>query len=139
MKIENDDNKIIVYVFNEKIDINNIDSLNKKIKDIFVKIMKRYNYDFFGYNKVSVYHNDNYGFILEVEKIYNSVYNYQTIDLKIIIYKNVNIFLEFEDYYFTNLKYKNNKFYLEITDDVDIIKYIEFGKIKYKKLLNEID
>lgn len=138
MKIENVDNKIIVYLFNEFIDINDIDSLNKKIKDIFIKIMKHGNYNLFGYSKVSVYHNSNYGIILEVEKIYNSEYNYQTIDLKIIIYKNSPMYLEFDDYYFItkprDLIINDNKYYLEINNNIDITKYVEFGKINYKKI-----
>lgn len=137
MKIENEDNKTIIYIHNSDININDIDSLNKKIKDIFVKISKRGNIDFFGYNKVSVYHNKNYGIILEVEKLFNSEMNYHMIDLKIIVYKNTLMYLEFDDYYdFLSKDFitVNNKYYLEINDDVDINKYIEYGKIKYKKI-----
>ena len=142
MKIENVDNKIIVYLFNEFFDTNDISELNKKIKDIFLKIMKRSNYDFFGYNLVSVYQNKYYGTILEVEKISNNDY-YRTIDLKIRIFKDIVMYLEFDDYYFSskpkNLIINNGKYYLEINKYIDINRYIEFGKINYKKLLNEID
>lgn len=142
MKIINDGEKIIIFLFNIDIDINDIDDVGKKIKNIFVKIMKRGNYDLFGYSKVNVYHNINYGVVLEVEKIYSSGSNYNLIDLKIIIYKNCLMYLEFEDDYGfelrTLMKY-NNKYYLEINDKININKYIEFAKIKYKKFLNEID
>lgn len=137
MKIEHEDNKIIIYLHNETIDINNIPELNKKIKSIFIRIMKRRNYDFFGYNKVTVYHNDNYGIILEVEKIFSNEFNYQTIDLKIIVYKNVLMYFEFDDNYFDNIKeikYNNGKYYLEIKKGMDTNKYIEYGRIKYKKI-----
>ena len=136
MKIENVDGKTIVYLYDEIIDIDDISNLNKKIKDVFIRIMKRGNYDFYGYSKVSVYHNDNYGIILEVEKIYNSD-NYQIIDLKIIVYKYVPMYLEFDDYYdFFNDKeiISNSKYYLKINDKLDIYKYIEYGRIKYKKI-----
>lgn len=142
MKIENIDDKVIIYLYNDDIDINDIEALNKKIKDVFIKIMKRGNYDFFGYSRVNIYHNENYGIILEVEKIYNSGMNYHTIDLKIVVYKDSPMYLEFDDYYGFNLKdvlMMNGKYYLEINNKISIYKYIEFGKIKYKKLINEID
>ena len=142
MKIENVDNIVIVYLFNENIDIDDIDDLNKKIKNVFVKIMKRGNYNFFGYSKVSVYHNKNYGLILEVEKLSQSETNYRTIDLKIVVYKNIPFYIEFDDYFDFNrkeIKVINDKYYIEIDEHVDIHKYIEFGRIKYKKMLNKID
>ncbi len=142
MKIENVDNLVVVYLFNENIDINDIDDLNKKIKNVFVKIMKRGIYDFFGYNKVTVYHNKIYGIVLEVEKISHGNINYRTIDLKITVYKNVPFYLEFDNYYDFNKKeisVINNKYYLKITENININKYIEYGRIKYKNLLNEID
>ena len=135
MKIEKIDNKVIIYLFNEHVDINDINNLNKKIKDIFLRIMKRGNCDFFGYNKVNVYHNKYYGIILEVEKIYSSESNYPMIDLKIVIYKDVPMYLVFDDYYdFKKLKRHNGKYYLEISNKVNINKYIEYGVVKYKKI-----
>ena len=95
MKIEVIDNKIIVYLFNGNINVNDILELNNKIKDIFLRIMKKSNYDFFGYNKVDVYCNENYGTVLEVERIGNNEFNYQRIDLKIVVYKNAVMLFEF--------------------------------------------
>ena len=137
MKVENINNKIIVYLFDNTIDISNINELNNKIKSIFIKLMKRYNYDFFGCNKVNVYHNKYYGLILEVEKLSNMVFNSYAIDLKITIYKDVLMYLEFDDYYFLDniksLNYHNGKYYLKINNQLDYNKYLEFAKIKYKK------
>lgn len=135
MKIESIDNKVIVYLYGETIDINNYDEMNKKIKDFFIKIMKRYNFDFFGYSKVSVYHNDNYGIILEIEKIYDMVTKYNTIDLKIIVYKNTPMYIELSDLLFIDDFKKiivyHGKYYLEIDNGLDINKYIEYGKVRY--------
>jgi len=143
MKIEVVDNKIIVYLFNENINVNDILELNNKIKDIFLRIMKKSNYDFFGYNKVDVYYNENYGTVLEVERIGNNEFNYQRIDLKIVVYKNAVMFFEFDDYYFDkkpkSLVLKDGKYYLKIDNKLNVWKYIEFAKIKYKKMINEID
>ena len=70
MKIETIDGKIIIYLYRDTININDADALNNKIKDIFIRIMKHGNYDFFGYSRVDIYHNPYYGIILEVEKMY---------------------------------------------------------------------
>lgn len=137
MKIENVDGKIIIYLFDKHVDINDIDALNKEIKNIFVRIMKRGSYDFFGYSKVNVYHNKYYGLILEVEKMYSDERCYKTIDLKIIIYKNVPMYIEFDDCYnfkLNEFEMINNKYYLDINSKTNLYKYIEYGKIKYKKI-----
>ena len=143
MKIEDMDNKIIIYLYNSTINIDDTIELNNKIKDVFIKIMKRNNYDFFGYNEVTIYHNSNYGIILEVEKKTDNSFNYRTIDLKIKVYKDVLMYLEFDDYCFNNrpkkLIYYDNKYYLKIDRKLNIYKYLEFAKIKYKKMINEID
>ena len=143
MKIELKDNIIIIYLYYKEINLDDISKLNNQIKELFLTIMKRYNIDFFGYNIVNIYHNDNYGLILEINKIYDGDIRYKTIDLKIVVYKNTLMYLEFDDYYFekkpNNLIYNKGKYYLEITNSLNINKYIEFAKIKYKKLLNEID
>ena len=58
------------------------------------------------------------------------------IDLKIIAYRDVPMYFEFDEYplinVIGNMIYKNNKYYLEIDNNVDIFKYIEYGKITYE-------
>ena len=138
MKVEFNENKIYVYLYQNDIDINNIENLNNKIKIIFIKIIKKYNLDLYGFNKVVIYHNTKYGIVLEIEKIY-SIYPSKIIDLKIIIYKNTLMYLEFDDYYFVNkpknLIIKNNKYYLNIDNIKNITDYIEYGKLIFKKNL----
>ena len=136
MKVEFKNEKIIVYLYNYDIDINNIDEINDWIKKLFIKLIKRYKLDFYGYNIVSVYHNKKYGLVLETTKLYQ-IYHSSVIDLKIIIYKDVEMYLEFDDYYFLNqpkhLFMKNNKYYLNINNIKNISKYIEYGKLIIKK------
>ena len=52
--------------------------------------------------------------------------------------KDIEMYLEFDDYYFSSkpkgLIIDNDKYYLEINKDIDINRYIEFGKINYKKI-----
>jgi hypothetical protein len=104
--------------------------------------MRRYNIDFYGYSKVNVYHNDYYGDILEIEKIYDTKTMYNMIELKIIVYKNVPMYFEFDDYCFFNrpkeIIIKDKKFYIEIKKNIDINKYIEYGKIIYLPNMKKI-
>ncbi len=136
MKVLNENEKVIVYLFNDDVDINKINELNDKIRKLFVKLIKRYHFDFFGYSEVTIYHNNKYGLIIEILKLSDFDYE-KTIDLKIIVYKNYPMFLEFDDYYFLDkpkkLIYKNNKYYLNLDDITDINKYIEYGKVIIKK------
>ena len=138
MKIEFNNDKIIIYLYQIKLNFDNLNTLNSDIKKILIKLIDKYNVNLFGYSKVNIYHNNKYGSILEIEKIYNNdEFNVSTIDLRIIVYRNVPMFLEFDDFYFVkkpkHLIMKNNKYYIDINDINNIIKYIEFGKIKYKE------
>lgn len=137
MKIEFMVDRIVVYLYQHKLDFNDLNNLNNEIKKIFVKLMKKYQISFLGYSKVSIYNNDKYGNILEIEKIYdNREFNISTIDLKIIVYKDVVMYLEFDDYLFSRkpkgLKIMDGKYYININDINNIVEYIEYGKINYK-------
>ena len=135
MKIELTFNKVIIYLYQHKLNFDNLTDLNNEIKKIIIKIISKYQLDFSGYSKVSIYNNDKYGSILEIEKIYNLNYS-SNINLKIIVYKNVPLYLEFDNLYFdeliNKLKIKNNKYYISVDDIDNIIKYIEYGRVYYR-------
>lgn len=134
MKIEFIDNKIILYLYQYRLSFDNKDKLNKEIKTIFLKLIKKYQLDLFGFNKVSIYENKIYGCIIEIENIGVDNYFREIIDLKIEIYNSVPFVFEFDDdYFFENLERYNNKYYKEIKSNAEILKYIEYGKIIYKK------
>jgi len=141
MKVKYQNNKIIIYLYNELIDVSHLDEINDKIKNIFIRLMKRYDVNFFGYSIVNVYYNKKYGIILEIVKLYDNEYG--TIDLKVILYRNVTMYLVFDDIYFDyrgkNYYYKNKKFYLNVENIDNICKYIEYSDAIYydidKKLI----
>ncbi len=137
MKIECIDDKIIVYLYNDTLPFDDINLLNKKIKELFIKIIKTYHLNFFGYSVVNIYHNDYYGSILEIEKIYNSDFNIDIMDLKVIIHKNVDFFLEIDDDLYvdsSDFTINNDKYYINLSKINNIYKYIEYGKIVYKNV-----
>ncbi len=136
MKIEFANDKIIIYLYNYKLHISNIDLLNNEIKNIIIKLIKKYCLNFFGYSQVTIYSNKKYGNIIEIENISLNDFYSKTIDLKIIVYKNVSMYLEIEDYYFDeipkNIIIKGNHYYFNLDSLDNLLKYIEYGKIKYE-------
>lgn len=142
MKIEKSDKKIIVYLYRYKLSFSNLEKLNEEIKNLFIKLIKVYHMNFFGYSKVDVYENKRYGSVLEIEKIYNNEFNIDIIDLKLIIHEDIPFYLEMDDYLFdikpNDLYVLNNKFYINIEKLPNIMDYIEYGKIIYN-LKNKID
>ena len=137
MKIECFENKIIIYLYKNKLCLDNIDILNKEIKNLFIKLIKICNFDFFGLSKVNIYNNDVYGNIIEIDKIYKSDFNLDIIDLKLIVHKNIDFYLEIDNNLYIDVKedfYKNDKYYININRFDNLLKYIEYGKIIYKNV-----
>lgn len=132
MKIEYEDDKTIVYLYRYKLNLENIKELGKEIKNIFIKLIKCYRVDLRGYLKVSIFCHNNYGYILEVENIDND-YDYETIELKLIIYDNCDFYFRTNDYFLVNnfnkIYYSNSYFYVNVDEISDILKYIEHGSI----------
>ncbi len=141
MKIECMNEKVIVYLYKYRLSFDDTDKLNQEIKNIFIRLIKKYHFNFFGYSIVNVYENKKYGCVLEIEQIYNNGFNIEIIDLKLIVHRNCNFYLEFNDYFFFlphDLLIKNNKYYMNINNIDNLLKYSEFGKLIYneKEVLN---
>ena len=136
MKITYNNEKMIIYLFNKKLNLDDYSKLSSEIKNIFLRLIKHYKVKLFGYFKVIIFNNDYCGSFLEIDKIGNFDYEMDIIDLKIIAYRDVPMYFEFDEYplinVIGNMIYKNNKYYLEIDNNVDIFKYIEYGKITYE-------
>ena len=135
MKVDFKNDKIIVYLYDFNLNINNADALNEKIKDLIIMIIKKYKVNFFGYSKIVIYNNEKYGSIIEILPIVTNDFSFNTIDLKIVVYKNTPMYLELDNCYslemFKKVFIKNNKYYLNINNIENIAKYIELGKIIY--------
>ena len=80
MKVLKEDGKILIYLYGDQIDIDNLNELNDKIRKLFIKLIKRYHISLFGYNIVTIYHNSNYGLIIEIEKMNSLSANLQNIE-----------------------------------------------------------
>ena len=135
MKVEFSIDKVIIYLYQYNLSINNIDILSKEIKNIFASLIKKYNIDFFGYLKVNIYNNSKYGNIIEINKIIDNNLYSNIIDLKITVYKDYPMYFEFDNYYDDILPIKTinkeGKYLININKVENILKYIEYGKINY--------
>lgn len=140
MKIRTSKNKITVQIITQK----EISNINDYIKKVILILKRKYKIDIFGFYKVNVYINNKIGIIIDIIKDHDIDYINDLLDLKIKVYNNSPMFLEFDDYVFKEKKdliIKNNNYYLEVTkiEKNELLKLIEFCKIIYGEKLNEIE
>ena len=142
MKVNFEDDLIIIYLYNYDLSINDTNELTKQIKELLISLIKRYNISISGMYEVVVYENLFYGFILEIKRIKEFEYN-DYVDIKLLIKHNAIFYLEFDDYFIIldekEIFYKNNKFYVNINKISDVNKVIEYAKIIYKKEILNIN
>ena len=134
MKIEFKEDKTIVYLYKYSLSFDNIEKLNKEIKNIFIKLIKVYNLDLHGFLKVYVYCNKIYGYVLVIETLYNDS-DFEAVDLKLVIYENCEFYFKTDDYFlvkrFDKIYYDDEFFYVNLVDLDNLIKFIDFGEIVY--------
>ena len=138
-----ENNNIIVYINNDKIDFSLIvkEEIEQFVKELILRLKKKHHKKISGFYKVKVYQNDSYGLILEMEKQPDLDLFPDLIDLKLIIYYDVTIYYETEDYFqiekCEEIYELNNKYYINILNisKNELFKFIEFGKIIYGETL----
>ena len=143
MKIEVDNAKIIIYLYNYFFKNYEKKSLVDEIKKIFLRLIKYYDIEIKGVYEVLIYQNDKYGTILEIIKQEELLFPNDFIDIKVKFYKNINFYLRTKDYFilkdYSNVKYYNGYYYINILDVDNILKVLEFTKILYKEKDNYLD
>lgn len=114
-------------------DIDDNNELGKYIKKIILNIRKIYNITLEGFYEVHVYFIENIGMILEINNIDH--YISKTIDLKIIVHNDEEIYLQVPLYEtlnnYKNIKYLSNNFYINI----DYISKVDFNLIEQYQLI----
>lgn len=141
--IDNDNYKVFINSsYLDNFDINNNSELGKYIKKIILKIRKIYNVILEGFYEVHVYILKNIGLILQIDNV--DKYISKTIDLKIIVHNDEEIFLKISDYELLDkcksIKYLDNYFYINV-DDIelkDIFAVFEHYEVIYGDELNDI-
>jgi len=133
MKIINDDNKIIVFLSNNKILDLEIDEYEEYIKELINELEKEFSEE---YDEIWIYEDSNYGIILEFKN--NDYFNYE---IKINKFKTKNflykIDFNFIDEYIkenSKIYILNNDIYLKIDKKIDnkyFYKILEYSEIIY--------
>ncbi len=109
------------------------DDLLMIIRDIILKIDRRYHLNLSGFYKIKAYVNQKIGAFLNLIKIDDNEFTNE-VDFRIIIYKNEKFLLETEEYNLckeaTN-RYYNGKFYIDIDEIDNCNKYLDMATIIY--------
>ena len=129
-KIEDGYKLFVQNIYFKDINWNDKETVIDRIKEIIVKIKKRYNLKIKGLYRVKVYPSK-VGVLLYILLLDEDNYSNLDLDLRIVIIFNKDIYLKIEDSSFINdlsYTYKDN-YYVNI-EDIDIIdKYIEYGTL----------
>lgn len=138
------DERFNIYVNNKYLEISkDEDLLYDSLKKILLNIKKRYDYDVFGFYQVDIYIIEDVATLLEFYKKDESFIS-KTIDLKLVIHNQNDIYLKFIDFLlikkYKKIKYKNNNFYVKVIDveKSDIEKLLEHFEIVIDKDLNNL-
>ena len=139
MKIDNDNDQIIIYLKKEligSVDFTDADCLEDYLKELIIKLKNIYNISIKGFYNIKVYIDDTYGAILELKAVDLDYGDYfEQIEMRIIpIY--TNFLYKIDDYisgYGKIYSYKNN-IYLKLKDNIsykDYLKVMDYAKIVY--------
>lgn len=149
-----DVNNMVIYLndfHTKELDITNKKVLEPYFKLLFLKLYQIYQIEMHGYFNIVIYHDTNYGAIIELRKEDSDYYEYydSSIDMKIIIDKESLFLYEIEDIFEideqllkdSQVYHYNNKFYLKLLEKIDHIslgQLLEYAKIVYKNTHNII-
>lgn len=146
MKVEFIDDQTF-YIYLNKYYLPNLELENKKsveeyFKKVFINLKNNYHLDIYGYYNIRVYANKHYGIIIDVFKLNNDYFKSpgNKIDMKIMIDSDNPFLYEIDDCFFAfshsdsvkSIYYKDNKYYLELEDEIDNTFYLsllEHGRI----------
>ena len=142
MKIEFNDEKIIIYLYEFYFDTLDKNNLIKNIKKIFLKLMIYYDIKLLGLYNVSIFENIKYGTVLEIDKE-KLLFPRNMIDINVKIFKNQEFYLKTNDYFsienYNNIYYYKDNYYINIKNIDNIYKVLEHVKIIYNKKDNYLN
>ena len=141
MKIISNGDKLSVFVIDNKdIDLNNLDMY---MKELIIKLRRKYRKDIYGFYRVDVYEKDKIGMIIDFNLEEEIDFFKDLVDLKVVVHEDVDVFLKFSDYFlFDNKKvyFFEGEYYVDIDDlsDEEFLEKLEFCKVIYGEELSDI-
>lgn len=143
-------NKMIIYLndfYTKELNFQDKDEIESYFKKIFIKLKDKYQIKTYGYYNIVLYHDINYGAVIELSREENEYYKTfdTSLDMKIMIEKDNSFLYELEDPFVISsqllkdsaLYFYHNKLYLQLKEKID---YIELGELlehsilKYKNI-----
>ncbi len=141
MKIISNGDKLSVFVINNKdIDLNNLDMY---MKELIIKLRRKYRKDIYGFYKVDVYVKDKIGMIIDFNLEEEIDFFRDLVDLKVVVHEDADVFLKFSDYFLFDKKkvyFFEGEYYVDIDDvsDKEFLESLEFCDTVYGEKLSDI-
>lgn len=141
MKIISNGDKLSVFVINNKdIDLNNLDMY---MKELIIKLRRKYRKDIYGFYKVDVYVKDKIGMIIDFNLEEEIDFFRDLVDLKVVVHEEADVFLKFSDYFLFDKKkvyFFEGEYYVDIDDvsDKEFLEKFEFCDTVYGEELSDI-
>ena len=141
MKIISNGDKLSVFVINNKdIDLNNLDMY---MKELIIKLRRKYRKDIYGFYKVDVYVKDKIGMIIDFNLEEEIDFFRDLVDLKVVVHEDADVFLKFSDYFLFDKKkvyFFEGEYYVDIDDvsDKEFLEKFEFCDTVYGEELSDI-
>lgn len=141
MKIISNGDKLSVFVINNKdIDLNNLDMY---MKELIIKLRRKYRKDIYGFYKVDVYVKDKIGMIIDFNLEEEIDFFRDLVDLKVVVHEDADVFLKFSDYFLFDKKkvyFFEGEYYVDIDDvsDKEFLEKLEFCNLVYGEELSDI-
>ena len=141
MKIISNGDKLSVFVINNKdIDLNNLDMY---MKELIIKLRRKYRKDIYGFYKVDVYVKDKIGMIIDFNLEEEIDFFKDLVDLKVVVHEDADVFLKFSDYFLFDKKkvyFFEGEYYVDIDDvsDEEFLENLEFCDTVYGEELSDI-
>ena len=141
MKIISNSDKLSVFVINNK-DID-LDNLDMYMKELIIKLRRKYRKDIYGFYKVDVYVKDKIGMIIDFTLEEEIDFFRDLVDLKVVVHEEADVFLKFSDYFLFDKKkvyFFEGEDYVDIDDlsDEEFLEKLEFCKVIYGEELSDI-
>lgn len=141
MKIISNSDKLSVFVINNK-DID-LDNLDMYMKELIIKLRRKYRKDIYGFYKVDVYVKDKIGMIIDFTLEEEIDFFRDLVDLKVVVHEEADVFLKFSDYFLFDKKkvyFFEGEYYVDIDDlsDEEFLEKLEFCKVIYGEELSDI-
>ena len=141
MKIISNSDKLSVFVINNK-DID-LDNLDMYMKELIIKLRRKYRKDIYGFYKVDVYVKDKIGMIIDFTLEEEIDFFRDLVYLKVVVHEEADVFLKFSDYFLFDKKkvyFFEWEYYVDIDDlsDEEFLEKLEFCKVIYGEELSDI-